>query len=81
MITCRKCGGQMQCTVEVYCNVLKDGLEIVDVPIEDARWYCENDHEAPADQADQLANNYYALSAFGREPGSGHLSVFLDRKA
>lgn len=76
--TCRTCGGEMQATVAAYVTVTAEGgMTVENVPIDDARWYCENDHEAPADQNEALRAHFKSLDAFGREPGSGGLDTSI----
>lgn len=74
---CPECGGRIELTIEVYAH-LEDGIMVVDdVSAEDARWYCENDHELPEDLRDKAEMCIKHLSAFGREPGSGSLGIMF----
>lgn len=70
---CKKCGERIEVTFTSYAHVEGDELILDDVNLEDARWYCRNDHKVSAADADVLTKKFSGISAFGRPPGSGSL--------
>lgn len=74
---CPECNAELQATVEIYLSREGNRWLIKDMNVEDARFYCANDHELPEPLRDQLRKSLATFSAFGRPPGSGGLDIAL----